>query len=71
MQYIVFRKKKTCQSILNFIWKKDIQIILEFFCHMQKNILFLFFILLFGKNPFFLETRLPKISLKGVCQTHS
>jgi hypothetical protein len=61
MQYIVFRKNKTCQSILNFIWKKDIQIILEFFCHMQKNILFLFFILLFGKKThFFLKQDYPK-----------
>jgi hypothetical protein len=38
---------------------------------MQEKKLFLFFEALFGKkNFFFLVTKIPKISLKDVCQTH-
>jgi hypothetical protein len=38
---------------------------------MQEKKLFLFFEALFGKkNIFFLVTKIPKISLKDVCQTH-
>jgi hypothetical protein len=48
MQYIFL--KKTCQSILNLLWKKNVQIILGFLaiCKKKENILFFIYFLGFG-----------------------
>jgi hypothetical protein len=71
---IYFFKKKTCQSILNLLRKKNIQIILGFLAICKKKKIFYFFIFFrfwFGKNSFFFIIKQQKIGLKGVCQTYS
>jgi len=68
-QYIVFRKQNM-PKYFKFYLKKRCSNNFNFWPYAKKN-LFSFFMFLFGKNQFFFKTKLPKISLKGVCQTHT